>query len=46
MEGTMLSATCFIFVVVAMAFPGLILHVWPEVAVEGETANTTLAEQS
>jgi hypothetical protein len=46
MEGTMLSAICFTFVIVAMAFPGLISLAWPEVAAEPTKLKATLAQQN
>jgi hypothetical protein len=45
MEGTMLATICFTFVIVAMAFPGLILLAWPEVAFEPENVDRKLSHQ-
>ena len=41
----MLAAICFTFVIVAMAFPGLILLAWPQVASEPEILHRKLSHQ-
>ena len=41
----MLATICFTFVIVAMAFPGLILLAWPEVALEAESLDRKLSPQ-
>ena len=41
----MLAAICFTFVIVAMAFPGLILLAWPEVASEPANVGRKLSHQ-
>jgi hypothetical protein len=43
MEGTMLAALCFTFIIVAMALPGLILIVIREAASEAERQERHLA---